>query len=222
MSMKVTRVPVLIVGAGVGGLAMSALLAKDGVSSLLIERRREVFIYPKARNISFRTFEILCRLGVGDAVHAVAERSWAAVVKATVNSAAEEPDMGMNALVSELVSEFDGLSPEPAVQFCPQSRSEPILLAEARRLGSEVRYGTELSSSSRTRTVSQRYCATGTWERPKRCAPTTWLRPTVSIAQSERRLASALLGPVCGRFIPSSFTSGRRGGNSSPIWAMGT
>ena len=26
-------------------------------------------------------------------------------------------------------------------QFCPQSKSEPIVLAEARRLGSQVRYG---------------------------------------------------------------------------------
>jgi putative polyketide hydroxylase len=38
--MNVTRVPVLIVGAGVGGLAMSALLAQYGVSSLLVERLR--------------------------------------------------------------------------------------------------------------------------------------------------------------------------------------
>ena len=52
----------------------------------------------------------------------------------------------MSAFVSELVSEFDGLSPEPSVQYCPQSKSEPILLAEARRLGSQVRYGTELLS----------------------------------------------------------------------------
>lgn len=144
--MNVKRVPVLIVGAGVGGLATSALLAKQRVDCLLVERRREVFIYPKARNISFRTLEILRRLGVGDTVHAVAERATATVDKATLNSATEEPEMGVNALVSKMVSEFEGLSPEPAIQFCPQSRSEPILLAEARRLGAQVRYGTELSS----------------------------------------------------------------------------
>lgn len=43
-----SRVPVLIVGAGAAGLATSALLAKYGVRSMLIEKRREVFIYPKA------------------------------------------------------------------------------------------------------------------------------------------------------------------------------
>jgi putative polyketide hydroxylase len=146
MSMDVTRVPVLIVGAGVGGLAMSALLAKDGVHSLLVERRPEIFVYPKARNVNFRTLEILRRLGVGDAVHEVAKQPSDTVVKATLNSAVEEPAAGMNALVSEMVSEFDGLSPEPSIQFCPQSRSEPILLAQARRHGGRVRYGTELSS----------------------------------------------------------------------------
>lgn len=41
---------------------------------------------------------------------------------------------------------YEGLSPEPPAQYCPQSRLEPMLLAETRRLGSEVRYGMELSS----------------------------------------------------------------------------
>ena len=45
---------VLIVGAGVGGLAASTLLAQHGVSSLLVEKRREIFVYPKARNLTFR------------------------------------------------------------------------------------------------------------------------------------------------------------------------
>ncbi|MGZ4530703.1 MAG: FAD-dependent monooxygenase, partial [Mycobacterium sp.] len=57
--MTTTRVPVLIVGAGAGGLATSALLAKHGIRSLLVEKRRETFIYPKARNLSFRSLEIL-------------------------------------------------------------------------------------------------------------------------------------------------------------------
>ena len=67
--MNVTRVPVLIVGAGAAGLATSALLAQHGVRSLLVEKRREVFIYPKARNLSFRSLEILRGLGLGDEVH---------------------------------------------------------------------------------------------------------------------------------------------------------
>jgi putative polyketide hydroxylase len=136
------RVPVLIVGAGAGGLATSALLAQHGVRSLLVEKRRETFIYPKARNLSFRSLEILRGLGLGDEVHAVAEHVSAMVAKPTLNSAHEELAMDVEAIFAGL----DELSPEPPAQYCPQSRLEPILLAETRRRGSEARYGTELSS----------------------------------------------------------------------------
>jgi putative polyketide hydroxylase len=136
------RVPVLIVGAGAGGLATSALLAKHGVRSLLGEKRREVFIYPKARNLSFRSLEILRGLGLSDQVHAVAEHISAMAVKPTLNSAHEELAIDVDAIFSGM----DKLSPEPAAQYCPQSRLEPMLLDETRRRGGEVRYGTELSS----------------------------------------------------------------------------
>jgi putative polyketide hydroxylase len=140
--MSVVRVPVLIVGAGVAGLATSALLAKDRVSSLLVEKRGEIFIYPKARNLSFRSLEILRGLGLDDQVHAVADRVSDMVVKPSLNSAEEKLAIDVEALFAGL----EQLSPEPAVQYCPQSSLEPILLAETRRRGSEVRYGTELRS----------------------------------------------------------------------------
>jgi putative polyketide hydroxylase len=140
--MNVAHTPVLIVGAGAGGLATSALLAKHGVRSLLVEKRREIFIYPKARNLSFRSLEILRGLGLGDEVHAVADRVSDMVVKPTLNSAEEELAIDIDAFFAGL----DQLSPEPAVQYCPQSSLEPMLLAETRRRGNEVRYGTELCS----------------------------------------------------------------------------
>jgi putative polyketide hydroxylase len=140
--MNDSHVPVLIVGAGVGGLATSALLAKHGVSSLLVEKRREIFIYPKARNLSFRSLEILRGLGLADQVHAVADRVSDMVLKPALNSAEEKLAIDIDALFAGL----DQLSPEPAVQYCPQSSLEPMLLTETRRRGSEVRYGTELRS----------------------------------------------------------------------------
>src|SRR6201998_3102092 len=140
--MNVTHVPVLIVGAGAGGLAASALLAKHGVESLLVEKRREIFIYPKARNLSFRSLEILRGLGLGDQVHAVADRVSDMVVKPTLNSAKKKRATDTDAFFPGL----NHLTPEPAVQYCPQSSLEPMLLAETRRHGNEVRYGTELCS----------------------------------------------------------------------------
>jgi putative polyketide hydroxylase len=140
--MTVEHVPVLIVGAGAAGLATSALLAKHGVQSLLVEKRREVFLYPKARNLSFRSLEILRSLGLAAEVHAVAEGISPMVVKSTLNSADERPGFDVDAVFAGL----DELSPEPPAQYCPQSRLEPMLLAHNRSLGSEARYGTELSS----------------------------------------------------------------------------
>ncbi|MGA8327763.1 MAG: FAD-dependent monooxygenase, partial [Mycobacterium sp.] len=140
--MSITHIPVLIVGAGAAGLTTSALLAKHGTCSLLVEKRREIFIYPKARNLSFRSLEILRGLGLADEVHAVADRVSDMVVKPTLNSAEETLAIDIDAIFAGL----DQLSPEPPVQYCPQSSLEPILIAETRRRGSEARYGTELCS----------------------------------------------------------------------------
>jgi putative polyketide hydroxylase len=140
--MNVSRYPVLIVGAGVGGLATSALLAKHRIPSLLVEKRREVFIYPKARNLSFRSLEVLRGLGVSDEVHAVAAGVSSVVVKSTLKSTEERQALDIDAIFSGMAE----LSPEPAAQYCPQSELEPILLAYVREHGSEARYGTELMS----------------------------------------------------------------------------
>ncbi|MFZ1165015.1 FAD-dependent monooxygenase [Mycobacterium sp.] len=140
--MRVTRVPVLIVGAGAGGLSTSALLAKRGVRSLLVEKRDEVFIYPKARNLSFRSLEILRELGLADEVHAVADGVSSMLGKPTLSSTEEWEAFDADVLFSP----FEGLSPEPAGQYCPQSAFEPMLLAHIRRHHSQARYGTELCS----------------------------------------------------------------------------
>ena len=139
---SVKHVPVLIVGAGAGGLTTSALLAKHGVRSLLVEKRDEVFIYPKARNLSFRSLEILRELGLADEVHAVAEGVSSMLGKPTLNSTEEWEAFDVDAMFSP----FEGLSPEPAGQYCPQSAFEPMLLAHIRRHHSQVRYGTDLCS----------------------------------------------------------------------------
>ena len=134
----------LIVGAGVGGLAASVLLAHHGVRTLLVEKRAEVFIYPKARNLTFRSLEILRGLGLGKAVGAVAEHMSNMVSKETLNSADEKPAIDSDVFFPSA----ERFSPEPFGKYCPQSYLEPILLAEARRLGSEVRYGVDLVSFS--------------------------------------------------------------------------
>lgn len=140
--MTVKHVPVLIVGAGAAGLSTSALLAKHGVHSLLVEKRDEVFIYPKARNLSFRSLEILRELGLSDEVHAIADGVSDMRTKPTLNSTEERQAFDVDAIFAP----FEDLSPEPAGQYCPQSEFEPLLLARIRHDRNEVRYGTELCS----------------------------------------------------------------------------
>lgn len=139
---RMLEIPVLVVGAGAGGLATSALLAKCGVGSLVVERRGEVFRYPKARNLSFRSLEILRALGVGEAVHAVAAASSDVVIMTALNSPEQRTALDVDAIFAGL----DGLSPEPSVQYCPQSRLEPILLEHLRSRGSHAWYRTELQT----------------------------------------------------------------------------
>jgi putative polyketide hydroxylase len=135
------RHPVLIVGAGAAGLAASTLLAQHGVQSLTIERRREIFVYPKARNLTFRSLEILRGAGLGPAVNAAAHHISHMVSKKTLSSA--ETDVVFD---TDYFPDSDGISPEPFGKYCPQSVLEPILLDETRQRGSEVRYATTLVS----------------------------------------------------------------------------
>jgi putative polyketide hydroxylase len=133
--------PVLIVGAGAGGLSASTLLAHHGIQSLLVDRRCEIFVYPKARNLTFRSLEILRGVGLGPAVNTSADHISNMVSKHTLSDAEATTVLGADSFPSA-----EAVSPEPFGKYCPQSKLEPILLAESRRLGCDVRYGVELVS----------------------------------------------------------------------------
>ena len=64
-------------------------------------------------------------LGVGDAVRAVANHISTMVAKPTLRSDEETTLIGADFFPSS-----EGLSPEPFGRYCPQSKLEPILLAE--------------------------------------------------------------------------------------------
>src|SRR6201994_3786647 len=69
---QAVEVPVLIVGAGPAGLALSAALSRYGVGHLVVERHRGTAHTPRAHIVNQRTIEILRHLGVEDRFHAVA------------------------------------------------------------------------------------------------------------------------------------------------------
>ncbi|GCE10070.1 FAD-dependent monooxygenase [Dictyobacter aurantiacus] len=135
------QVPVLIVGAGGAGLSLSLLLLQQGIRPLLIERRDAISVYPRARNLNFRTLEVLRGLGLETEVREAGARISQVITKETLASEQEQifdP--------TSLMERVDTLSPDPFGWHCPQSRLEPVLLEASRKRGGDVRYHTELVS----------------------------------------------------------------------------
>jgi len=133
------HVPVLIVGAGGAGLSLSLLLQQQGVSSMLIERRSDVSWHPRARNLNFRTLEVFRGLGLTSEIHAASEPVSRLFGRERLASTDQKELLDPASLL-----DATPFSPEPLLRYCPQSRTEPVLLDAARARGVDVRYNTEL------------------------------------------------------------------------------
>jgi 2,4-dichlorophenol 6-monooxygenase len=140
------EVPVLIVGAGPAGLALSVALARYGVGHLVIERHRGTAHTPRAHIINQRTIEILRHLGISDRFHAVAtpqhlmaNNLW--VTTLAGQEVARSETWGTSA---ERAADYRMASPEPMAN-CPQTVLEPMLLGAARDLGADIRFGWEFT-----------------------------------------------------------------------------
>src|SRR3984957_17143954 len=140
------QVPVLIVGAGPAGLALSVALARYGVEHLVVERHHGTAHTPRAHIINQRTVEILRHLGVSDRFHAVATPQHLMANNLWVTTLA-----GLEVARSETwgtsasrAADYRAASPEPMAN-CPQTVLEPMLLQAARDLGADVRFGWELT-----------------------------------------------------------------------------
>jgi 2-polyprenyl-6-methoxyphenol hydroxylase-like FAD-dependent oxidoreductase len=144
------RTPVLVAGAGLAGLSAAMFLGVQGVRALVVERHPTTSIYPKARGQFPHTMEALRVAGVADHI-----------------MAAGPPGVGFRIVVAESVTgrvykdliidgnpDFGELSPA-GWGNASQERTEPILLARARELGADVRFGTELVSFTQTDTEVQ-------------------------------------------------------------------
>jgi 2-polyprenyl-6-methoxyphenol hydroxylase-like FAD-dependent oxidoreductase len=136
------HVPVLIVGAGGAGLSLSLLLLQQGIQPLVVERRADISIYPRARNLTFRSLEVFRGLGLEAEVRAVATSASQTILKEKLSDSASQKMLD----AAELLEHLQVLSPDPVLQYCPQSSLEPVLLTAAQQRGGDVRYGTELVS----------------------------------------------------------------------------
>ena len=210
--MDVKHVPVLIVGAGVGGLAR--LRAARQTRGPLPAGRKA----PRGLHLSESPQPQLPQPGRSSVdwvwpteVHAVAEQVSAMVVKPTLNSAAEEPAIDIDAIFAGL----DTLSPEPAAQYCPQSRSEPILRDASDAVAARCGTARSCRRSNSMRPASPRWCATARRGSRRRSAPTISSAPTECTARSATRWESRRPATARCRSSSCSSTSGRLGASSS-------
>src|SRR5262245_38990661 len=116
---------VLIVGAGPAGLVAAISLARQGIATLLVERRTGPSPIPRATGVSTRSMEIFRSWGLEDRVRAreidVAWTGW------VTTSLASSDGMAMS-LGFPTPEQVRATSPtRPAV--IPQDRLEPVLLA---------------------------------------------------------------------------------------------
>jgi 2,4-dichlorophenol 6-monooxygenase len=141
---QAVEVPVLIVGAGPAGLALSVALSRYGVEHLLVERHQGTAHTPRAHIINQRTVEILRHLRVSDRFHAVAtpQRLMANNLWVTTLAGLEVARSETWGTSAERAADYRMASPEPMAN-CPQTVLEPMLLAAARDLGADVRFGWE-------------------------------------------------------------------------------
>jgi 2-polyprenyl-6-methoxyphenol hydroxylase-like FAD-dependent oxidoreductase len=130
---------VLIVGAGVAGLCLALLLCQQGIRPVVVERRKDISWYARARNLNFRTMEVLRGLGLHDEVHAAGEPVSRMFAREYLASREEREITDPASLV-----DASALSPEPFLWYCPQSRLEPILVAAAHSRGVDLRYSNDL------------------------------------------------------------------------------
>jgi len=141
---RASELPVLIVGAGPGGLTAAVALARHGVECAVVERRRSASSLPRATAISTRSMELLRSWGLERGVRdGAAEIEWLQWHCDTLASAAD----GSGSAVGFPTREQSALISPTGPACVPQDHLESVLARHLRALasaGSEVEFGTEV------------------------------------------------------------------------------
>ena len=143
--MQTIETDVFVVGAGPTGLTTAIYLAKHGIKVLSISKYPGTTPAPRAHVTNQRTMEVFRDLELEDQVRKAGyELSFLSHnVMATSLAGMEIGRYRSYGMPPDRLSEYAVASPCPPVN-CQQYVMEPILLAEARKLGADVRFNNEL------------------------------------------------------------------------------
>ena len=142
LPMRTREVPVLVVGAGPAGLSAAIALARLGVPTLLVERRRDLSSLPRATVVSTRSMEIFRSWGLEDRMRAGGVHvEWMPWACRTLADAAA----GSAHAVGYPTREQSAVLSPTGPACVPQDHLEPVLLAHLRSLpAAEVELGAEV------------------------------------------------------------------------------
>ncbi|QRG69157.1 FAD-dependent monooxygenase [Brevibacillus choshinensis] len=135
-------VPVLIVGGSLVGLSLSLLLARQGISSMVVERHPSTAIHPRVAGLTARTMEIFRPLEVEADIRNV-EPPFSKDSK--VFQAESLVGKVFNHTIEDMSAFFADESPVKG-SCIAQDILEPILRKHAEQNGVDLRYDTEMIS----------------------------------------------------------------------------
>ena len=131
-----TRLPVLIVGAGPTGLAMSLRLAREGIAHRIVDRASGPGETSRAMTVHARTMEFYRQLGFAREVE---ERGYPTGLVRVYKGGRQIARFGIE-------RGGEGISPYPYTMTFPQDEHERLLLERLDALGIAVERDTELVS----------------------------------------------------------------------------
>ncbi|MFG2988391.1 FAD-dependent monooxygenase [Streptomyces sp. NPDC048257] len=133
------QVRVLIVGGSLSGLSAALFLAAKGVECLVVEQRPGTSVHPRARLVTARSMELFRSVGIEEAVRKAGDPGPIGFVVVDTLADAHYAPTGNHH------DETLDISPT-GMRLCDQQQLEPLVLARARELGAEVRFGTRFES----------------------------------------------------------------------------
>lgn len=139
------KVDVLVVGGGVTGLTISALLADLGVRTLTVAKHRGTAPSPRAHITNQRTMEVFRDMGIEKRVMEVSTplKDLGNGVMATSLTGLEVARYSCYGAGVDQLSDFSRASPTELVN-APQHVLEKVLLSRAQEAGCDIRYYNEV------------------------------------------------------------------------------